>query len=59
MLRVIIDTNVLVSALLKPDSVPEFILSLIRVFHLHSFAPSGVAILYGESFLSSGSYCKE
>ncbi|MGO9554452.1 MAG: putative toxin-antitoxin system toxin component, PIN family [Syntrophobacteraceae bacterium] len=29
MLRVIIDTNVLVSALLKPDSVPELVLSLI------------------------------
>ena len=29
MLRVVIDTNVLVSALLKPDSLPELILSLI------------------------------
>jgi predicted nucleic acid-binding protein len=29
MLRVVIDTNVLVSALLKPASVPELILSLI------------------------------
>ncbi|MGA2734886.1 MAG: putative toxin-antitoxin system toxin component, PIN family [Syntrophobacteraceae bacterium] len=29
MLKVVIDTNVLVSALLKPDSVPELILSLI------------------------------
>lgn len=29
MLRVVIDTNVLVSALLKPDSVPELVLSLI------------------------------
>jgi predicted nucleic acid-binding protein len=29
MLRVVIDTNVLVSALLKPDSVPELILPLI------------------------------
>ena len=29
MLRVVIDTNVLVSALLKPDSVPELILSFI------------------------------
>jgi putative PIN family toxin of toxin-antitoxin system len=29
MLRVVIDTNVLISALLKPDSVPELILSLI------------------------------
>ena len=29
MFKVVIDTNVLVSALLKPDSVPELILSLI------------------------------
>ncbi len=29
MLRVVIDTNVLVSALLKPESVPELILSLV------------------------------
>ncbi len=29
MLKVVIDTNVLISALLKPDSVPELILSLI------------------------------
>lgn len=29
MLRVVVDTNVLVSALLKPDSLPELILSLI------------------------------
>ena len=27
MLKVVIDTNVLVSALLKPDSVPDLILS--------------------------------
>ncbi len=29
MLKVVIDTNVLVSALLKPDSVPDLILSLV------------------------------
>jgi len=29
MLKVVIDTNVLVSALLKPDSVPDIILSLV------------------------------
>ena len=29
MLKVVLDTNVLVSALLKPDSMPELILSLI------------------------------
>lgn len=29
MLKVVIDTNVLISAFLKPDSVPELILSLI------------------------------
>ncbi|MGC8495033.1 MAG: PIN domain-containing protein [Syntrophobacteraceae bacterium] len=29
MLKVVVDTNVLVSALLKPDSVPELVLSLV------------------------------
>ncbi len=29
MLRVVLDTNVLVSALLKPDSLPELVVSLI------------------------------
>ena len=29
MIRVVLDTNVLVSALLKPDSVPDLILSLV------------------------------
>jgi putative PIN family toxin of toxin-antitoxin system len=29
MLKVVVDTNVLVSAILKPDSVPELVLSLV------------------------------
>jgi predicted nucleic acid-binding protein len=28
MIKVVVDTNVLISALLKPDSLPEFILDL-------------------------------
>ena len=48
MLRVVIVTNVLVSALLKPDSVPELILSLILGEEIILCLSDEIALEYEE-----------
>ena len=48
MLKVVIDTNVLVSALLKPDSIPELIISLILENHMILFITEPIVAEYEE-----------
>jgi uncharacterized protein len=48
MLKVVIDTNVLVSALLKPDSVPELVISLILENQLLLCLSEPIATEYEE-----------
>jgi len=48
MLKIVIDTNVLVSALLKPDSVPELILSLILTGEIILCLTEPIAVEYEE-----------
>ena len=48
MLKVVLDTNVLVSALLKPDSVPELVISLILENQLLLCLSESIATEYEE-----------
>ncbi len=48
MLKVVIDTNVLVSALLKADSVPALILSLILEGEIVLCLSEAIALEYGD-----------
>jgi len=48
MLKVVIDTNVLVSALLKPDSIPELIISLVLENHLILIITEPIVAEYEE-----------
>jgi uncharacterized protein len=48
MFRVVLDTNVLVSALLKPDSIPELILSLILEGEMFLCLSDPIATEYEE-----------
>ncbi len=48
MLKVVIDTNVLVSALLKPDSVPELIFSLVLSGEIVLCLTEPIAVEYEE-----------
>ncbi|MHC1743988.1 MAG: putative toxin-antitoxin system toxin component, PIN family [Syntrophobacteraceae bacterium] len=50
MIKVVIDTNVLVSALLKPDSIPELILSLILENRLVLCLTDPIVAEYEEVF---------
>jgi uncharacterized protein len=48
MLRVVLDTNVLVSALLKPDSTPELVISLILEKQALLCLSDAIAVEYDE-----------